>query len=527
MKGPGLLLRTLGTSLLVAGIALALPSVSRTQEVADAITELDVDHAQRLLDGMNPDSPTVAFERARLALYRGDCDTAAAILTAPAYEQSPQGAELREVARGCTGAVAGAVVVDDDANGVWIRLQDEADRALVPYVTEVAVRSREALGRDLGVDLPRPLRLEVVRDLFSLSAVTGLPVEAAETTGTIAVARWGRVAMVSPRATPHGYAWEDTLAHEITHLVLTRASCDHAPLWLQEGIAKRQETRWRSPRPFDHTGYDEISRAALLAGESIGLDQLGPSIAMLPSAEAARTAYAEVSSFIDFWVAENGEAALRLLLADLRGIGKPDADTAMRGVTGYPLGVWLARWRKALLEPSRKADRVEGGGGGLRPAGPVNYGVRARTRDVVRSVRLGDLLFARGHAEASAAQFDRAVASAASEASVRWRAARARIGMGHPEMAGERLGDLETVDGPSGPWFALRGRLLAESGDGDGAERSYELGIALDPFSEVVACEGHWTAVVLTGESRPPPFLPRVLSRRQLCEAAREFERRD
>ena len=108
------------------------------------------------------------------------------------------------------------------------------------------------------------------------------------------------------------------MAHEITHLAITRATRDSAPLWLQEGLAKRQEIRWRAPRPFDgDPPADGIARDALLSGQSVGVDKLGPSIAMLPSADAASIAFAEVSSFIQFWVRENGKLALELLFADL------------------------------------------------------------------------------------------------------------------------------------------------------------------------------------------------------------------
>ena len=67
------------------------------------------------------------------------------------------------------------MTIDDPEHGIWIRLQDDADRALVPFLVEVAGAARIAIARDLGVELPRPLRIDLVRDLFSLSAVTGLP----------------------------------------------------------------------------------------------------------------------------------------------------------------------------------------------------------------------------------------------------------------------------------------------------------------------------------------------------------------
>src|SRR6185436_13884643 len=185
------------------------------------------------------------------------------------------------------------------------------DRVLVPILARVAAEALGAIERDLGIVMPRPLRIDLVRDLFSLSAVSGLPLQAAETTGTVAVARWGRVNMISPRAAPGGYPWQDTLAHEITHLALSRATRDRAPLWLQEGVAKREETRWRDPRPFDNSpAPDAVAHAALVSGRAVGVDKLGASIALLPTAEAASTAFAEVTSFMGYFIDRNGPAGL-------------------------------------------------------------------------------------------------------------------------------------------------------------------------------------------------------------------------
>ena len=289
---------------------------------------------------MTLDSAPLALERARLSIYVGDCDAASATLAT--LTGVKEAAPLADLARNCARATAGSLVIEDAKRGLWIRLQDAEDRVLVPLLSDVAERARAGIERDMGVVMPRPLRIDLVRDLFSLSAVSGLPLTAAETTGTVAVARWGRVNMISPRAAQGGFPWEDTLAHEITHLALTRATRDMAPLWLQEGSAKRQESRWRPPRPFDgEPPPDVIARDALLSGESVGVDKLGPSIAMLPSADAASIAFAEVSSFVDYWIRENGKPALMLLFADLKGLGRTDASAALESVSGYDLPGWI------------------------------------------------------------------------------------------------------------------------------------------------------------------------------------------
>lgn len=509
-------------ALMLMLMACALPAladgVDTPQAVADAITELDVERARGMLTKQAGESLSLTFERARLAVYVGDCDTADAILSAPSFTETKEGAALGELAKTCARATAASVVVDDAANGVWIRLQDEADRPLVPLLVDVVTQARSAMRRDLGVDLPRPLRIDWVRDLFSLSAVSGLPVTAAETTGTVAVARWGRVTMLSPRAMPLGYPWQDTLAHEITHLALSRASRDRAPLWLQEGIAKREETRWRPPRPFDEGGSaDAVAHAALLGGRSVGIDRLGPSIAMLPSPEAATVAFAEVTSFMSYWIEQNGEPALRLLLTDLKGIGGDDA--AMKSVTGYTLETWIQRWKLHLLETRGRKQQK---------AAKPRVASRARALpgeevDLTRRVRLGDLLYSCGHSAAAVDQLAPLVDAAPREAAIRWRAARALLAADRGKEAKRRLGNLDDVGSAHGPWYGLRGRFLSEADDVREAETSYRLGLALDPLSEDVACEGRTRAPAPPGAPRAAdPPLPSRAERRGLCEAARK-----
>ncbi|MEZ4221898.1 MAG: hypothetical protein R3B13_13275 [Polyangiaceae bacterium] len=491
--------------LLIAPRARAAPSV---QAISDAITELDVVRAKELLSRAQAETPGLSFERARLAIYLGDCDSAAAILSAPSFSGSPEGQALGDLARRCAGATAGSVVVDDEVNGIWIRLQDERDRVLVPFLTRAAVRARDQIGRDLGVELPRPLRLDLVRDLFSLSAVSGLPVEAAETTGTVAVARWGRVTMITPRATVLGYPWEDTLAHEITHLLLSRATRDFAPLWLQEGIAKREETRWRDERPFDDS-YDPTAhaRSALLSGSSVGIDQLGPSIAMLPTPEAASTAFAEVTSFMNYWIEQNGLPALSLLLIDLKGIGTRDASAAMESVTGFGLSTWNLRWQKHLREMEAPKARAE------TPAVP---------KDLARLVRLGDLAYSRGHLRAAALEHDRAMKAFPVDGALRFRASRSWRGVGDAEQARSTLGEVAALQTAHGGWLALRGREQAAKGE-KGAATSFDTALGLDPLSEWVACKGLGRFPAAPGQKSPPaPVFSGDPAWEALCASARK-----
>ncbi len=469
-----------------------------------AITKLQLERAQNLLSGeVGPDA---ARARARLSIYRADCEGALSHLASSAAKKAKGAAELFELASRCTGATAGAVIVENDEAGVWLRIQDRADEVLVPLLTEVAVRSREALERDLGVQLPRPLRIDLVRDLFSLSAVSGLPVDSAETTGTVAIARWGRVTMVSPRAMSRGFPWADTLAHEVTHLLLSRATADRAPLWLQEGIAKREERRWRKEQAFDDAiDFAKEAYQAQLEGKSVGVDAIGPSIAMLPSAEAASIAFSEVTAYMEYWIKENGPHALSLLLRELEVA--PDAESAMRSVSGYGVAEWQLLWRDDLGQ-RYAAPELSEENEPSEQLGPRSLG---------RVLRLTELLTVEGHsevaAELAAPEMDRAAHSAV----YRFLVGRAAL-LAERDDAELLLGTLDDVQGPHGGWLALYGATQWSGASNLEAEQLFAQAIGLDPLLPEVACRGK----ILVGNkpTRGSDVSTLPVTERALCEHA-------
>jgi hypothetical protein len=481
---------------LLAGAVAVVPSVSRAQvdaaQRAQAlIAGLDYDEARHVLGEADGDDPSVALERARLAIYELDCDGAAAILARPEVQKAEGGEMLADIARGCQRVTAALASDKDEARAIEIRWQDEHDRALGPLLMDTVAAARDALTRDLGVDWPRPTRIVVVRDLLSLSAMTGLPYKSAQTTGTVAVAKWGRVTLLSPRASHHGYAWRDTMAHELTHLAVTRASRDQAPLWLQEGVAKREEIRWRDPGPFDdRPSPDAVAQRGLELNLGLPLDKLGPSIAMLPSADAAMVAFAEVTSFVRYYARTAGDDALPKLLGALKS-GK-DPDAALAAASGADLKAWDAKWRAHLASRPREPLPALLGLGGERTS-------EDKLRDLRDRSRLAELLLARGHASEALAELDRielagpvpaeARERAVDDPSVRWLKARALEEAGRREEGAPLVADPSQIVSSYGPWWAIRGRWARLSGDEATATSSFVEAVAADPFDAEGACE--------------------------------------
>ena len=83
--------------------------------------------------------------------------------------------------------------------GYEVRYSPGDDEILVPYAIDTLKAAAEALEIELGVKMVSPVRLEIYPDAESLSRVSTLSVEAIRNTGTIALCKWGRLMIASPR----------------------------------------------------------------------------------------------------------------------------------------------------------------------------------------------------------------------------------------------------------------------------------------------------------------------------------------
>jgi hypothetical protein len=522
--------RLAALALAVALATLSTPRALRAQSLASVriqalIAGLDFDDARRALAAADADDPGIALERARLAIYEMDCDGAAATLGRSDVQKTDDGETLNDIAHGCQRVTAALASSVDKDRAIEVHWQDEHDAALAPLLFDTVAKARESLTRDLGVDWPKPTRIVVVRDLLSLSAMTGLPYSSAQTTGTVAVAKWGRVTLLSPRASQHGYPWRDTVAHELTHLAVTRATRDLAPLWLQEGVAKREEVRWRPPGPFDdRPPVDAVAQRGFEIGLALPLDRLGPSIAMLPSPDAAMVAFAEVSSFVRFYLeaerGAQGDRALAMLLAELRDGKGPDK--ALLAASGADLHGWDGRWRAYVLSrPKTALPGMLAGKDAHRAAPDANE--PGAWRDLRERTRLAELLLERGHPHEARTELGpsepghvlglhgESADEALADPSLRWLRASALEADGHADDAMPLLSDPHDVATSFGPWWAIRGRLLraralASAADGDDAAGSFREAIAADPLDAEVACEAAGESAVPNAPNAPAPI---------------------
>ncbi len=345
--------------------------------------------------------------RARYHQFAGDHEAALeAIRLVP---EDPRDAALRAVVEAGARWMADAVEHRSDhfvlrhpagLDSIW------ADRAL-----EVLEATHDRVGGDLGLYPDEPVLVEVYATSASFAEATGLPREAVAN-DTVGLCRWDRLFVTSPLAASFGYPWADTLCHEYTHLLVDRLGGGRIPVWLHEGIASFEQSRWRggddAPIPPSRV---RLLAEALERDELVTLEEIGNCLACLESPARVQLAFVQVHTLVDHLIRSRGIDALReALIACRMGAEVEDALAVAWGASFADL--W-ASWRDAIA--SQAAESVPAAGvvgldldGSADPGTETVDSVLAGQPRGVAHARLGDLLAARGQRRAALLEYGRA-----------------------------------------------------------------------------------------------------------------------
>jgi tetratricopeptide (TPR) repeat protein len=217
------------------------------------------------------------------------------------------------------------------------------DEILVPYLLETLEAQRAAIERELGIQVPGRVRVEILDGVRSLSRLTGLTEAEIRTSGTVAVAKFDKLMLLSPRLLVKGYDWLDTAAHEYVHHAVSLRTQDRMPVWLHEGIAKWSETLWRGKGGESWSPYSAaILEQALQRRKLVTFEEMHPSVAKLTS-DRATLAFAEVLLAVEHLVRQGGPGALAKVVAQVAdGV---DAREAMAAAAGQSWPRFEAGWR--------------------------------------------------------------------------------------------------------------------------------------------------------------------------------------
>ncbi len=222
------------------------------------------------------------------------------------------------------------------------------DEVLLPYAEEALEKARKAYEEIFGTSKHTdPVHVHFYPKIETLAAVSSLKVTEIQNSGTIALCKYNRLMVTSPRDLLYGYNWLDTLAHEYIHYVISKRNEDTVPIWIHEGLAKFFENRWREP----HDNHLEASSQDLLAkglkdNALISFEAMSPSMAKLPTQEATGLAFAEVFTVMQYIKNKVGVTGIRVMLDEMKD-GKSDRE-AVSTALGVPFSQFEKEWKKWL-----------------------------------------------------------------------------------------------------------------------------------------------------------------------------------
>ena len=415
--------------LLIPQLALAAPSERRIAAAEEALNAWDLPSARALAEELrheHPASPRIAHLLGRVLLHQGDYEGAARYLREAGASDGP--GSFLQVAED-TGRIA-ATFHEAQSEHFIFRYQPGKDEILVPYALETLEKAYESIGEILGYRPEGPkILVEVVANAEELAKVSTLSLEAIKTTGTIAICKFDKLMITSPKALLRGYGWRDTLAHEYVHLAVTRKTRNKTPIWLHEGIAKYLETSWRgSPGLALQLPSQTLLRDAVKANKLISFEAMHPSIALLPTAEDAALAFAEVFTVMEYLHGRDQQNIAKVLeglregLTDREAVGRLFGGSFSKFESGWrgflarrPFPKEDASMESLHLKFAGDAPEQEESDGKakdenkFRDLTELSEFRQIKDAAARRAAHLGELLRARGQPAAAAAKYEEAI----------------------------------------------------------------------------------------------------------------------
>jgi tetratricopeptide (TPR) repeat protein len=485
-------------ALLLGVCAHAYAAPAPLEQSMRALEASDLTAAEQALSALpssEAERPDARFQHGLIHFYGGNYEEAVRAME-QAIADAPRSPQLAEWRRLLSWASAARDITRDFAEArssdgrYLIRYEKGLDQVLVPYALDALKSADLALQTQLGIHLPAPIRLEIYPSARSLADVSSLSIEHIQTTGTVALCKWNRLMIASPRSLLYGYPWLDTINHELVHLGLSFASKNQAPVWFHEGLAKLFERTWRGLAPAAYLAPP--TRGLLLNAARdkrlIAFDRMHPSIAMLPSQEEAALAFSQVVTFLERFRERFGDAGLTRAIAMLAD--GTDVRVALAKVAAEPFGELESKWRATLTgaEPAPRASTKE------LPLRFVERGTADESLDVSegrarKHLRVGDLLWGRGRTLAAAHEYEEARQLAPRDPILASRVARSSLAARTPERALAAVDAALREHPQHAPLHVLRGASLLALGRANEARIPLQDAIRLNPFDPDPHCQ--------------------------------------
>jgi len=483
-------------------VLLAAPSARAAGEAAGVerlYSEWRFEEADRALAALvkaHPAEPATLAAQGYERFLAGDFRASVAEYQAAAGQGAPP-AHFKEMIRLADGSARAIDGYLERRSAHFVFRFPAEDTVLADYGLETLEAAAAALGGDLGFVPSRPIPVDILRGSRDLAVMTTLGEDEIERTGTVAVSKWSRIMLTSPRAMRLGYEWQDSLAHEFVHYVVAALTHDRAPVWLQEGLAKFLEHRWRAPAGLAlNPSMQHFLAKALAGGKLIGFDAMHPSMAKLPRAEDAVLAFAEVTTAIACLFDRGNTAALREVLAMVREGGDARAAVARAYGGSGAWGDFERAWRQFMaglhyrtlpgLEATLPKYKKKAAG---TSSAPSEDDASSSAGEADRFLRLGNMMLLRNRPLAASVEYEKGWRLAASS---HWifavKLGRTYLALGDAVEAGKVIAPAEAIY-PELPWpHLIAGQAALGRGEAGAAVSSLLLSLAINPYDPSVHC---------------------------------------
>ncbi len=281
------------------------------------------------------------------------------------------------------------------------------DIILKDYTISTLEKAYIEVGNDLDFYPKKKVLVEIYPDDASFQFASTLSRKQIENSGAIGICKFNKIMIISPRMLLFGYQWRDALTHEYTHYLIGKITHLNIPLWFNEGIAKYEETRWRSSESLYLSSlYKNYILNARKDNEWIDFQDMSKGMPNLNNIKEVILAFAEVSNAVDFFIRKFGKESLKRVLKEF---SQTSPDRAFKKITGKSIKDFTKMWKRYISSLNII---------GAPEVRPNRYTLKKKAQDYISefvekkardNVRLGDRFLKMGKLEVSLIEYRKAL----------------------------------------------------------------------------------------------------------------------
>ncbi len=370
-----------------------------------------------------------------------------------------------------------------------ISLEEKQDGFLVDYITHTLEDTFKLMAEHYGFQPKEKIRVEIFPDAKAFYFASSLSARDIEI-GAVGQAEFNKLMVLSPAALVHGYRWMDAISHEYMHYLIMKMTANKAPIWFHEGLAKYEETRWRSGPSYLSPLYQTLLARAVADRKLIRFEKMEPSLVRLETPEEVQLAYAQAASAIEFIIAKVDHQGLKEIMRSMAAKSNRGAGESIKDVLGLAFDEFERSWKEFLTSKGfkevsgvnvRRYKIKEGKADEERMDMEEIKSLVARNR-----AHLADLLKERGRTGAAVLEYRRALAETPDSVPILNRLSSVLINLGKDEETLEFLNRAKEISPDHPTTYANLGKTYLKLKDFKRAKEAFQESVQINPFNPEV-----------------------------------------